>query len=162
MTLKNRRRSSSAVQTPLETYLREINETALLTAKDEQELSRALALGDLETTEALLVQARRELAHYPDAGMLPHQLAREERALEAARGGAGVLTEPLTEAEMRVLELAPTHLTLEEIGGNLCISRNTVKTHLKAIYSKLNVASRGEAVDRAQAVGLIGRHSAWS
>jgi len=42
----SRRRSSSAVQTPLETYLREINETALLTAADEQELARAIALGD--------------------------------------------------------------------------------------------------------------------
>jgi len=122
----------------------------------------ALALGDVEQATGLLVQARRDLARYPDAGMLPHRLAHEERALEAAHGGAAVLREPLTEAEMRVLELAPTHLTLEEIGGNLCISRNTVKTHLKAIYSKLNVASRGAAVERAHAVGLIGRHSGSS
>jgi ATP/maltotriose-dependent transcriptional regulator MalT len=91
--------------------------------------------------------------------MLPHRLAHEERALEAAHGGAAMLREPLTDAEMRVLELAPTHLTLEEIGSNLCISRNTVKTHLKAIYSKLNVASRGGAVERAHAIGLIGRHT---
>src|SRR5205085_9625909 len=35
---------SSALQTPLETYLREINETALLTAKDEQELAHLIAL----------------------------------------------------------------------------------------------------------------------
>ena len=117
----------------------------------------ALALGDARRAESLLAQAQRELARYPDCGMLPHWLSKEQRALEAAHGGAGVLREPLTEAELRVLDLAPTHLTLEEIGRNLCISRNTVKTHLKVIYSKLNVASRGEAVDRAQAIGLIGR-----
>ena len=63
----------------------------------------------------------------------------------------------LTEAELRVLRLTPTHLTLEEIGHRLCLSRNTVKTHLKGIYAKLNVASRGEAVARAQALGLLGR-----
>ena len=44
---KTRRRTSAAVQTPLETYLREINETALLTADDEQEL--AIAIGDGDT-----------------------------------------------------------------------------------------------------------------
>jgi RNA polymerase primary sigma factor len=41
-----KRKSSSAVQTPLETYLREINETALLTAKDERELAVAIGQGD--------------------------------------------------------------------------------------------------------------------
>jgi LuxR family maltose regulon positive regulatory protein len=117
----------------------------------------ALAVDDVPLAETLLVQARRELARYPDAGVLPHLLTREERALEAVRGGAGVLIEPLTEAELRVLDLAPTHLTLEEIGRNLSISRNTVKTHLKVIYGKLNVGSRGEAVERAHAIGLLGR-----
>ena len=38
-----RQESTSSVQTPLETYLREINETALLDANDEQELAMALA-----------------------------------------------------------------------------------------------------------------------
>ncbi len=41
-----RRRLSNAVQTPLETYLREINETALLTAQDEKDLSRRISAGD--------------------------------------------------------------------------------------------------------------------
>jgi RNA polymerase primary sigma factor len=41
-----RRRASAAVQTPLETYLREINETALLSARDEQELAVAIGQGD--------------------------------------------------------------------------------------------------------------------
>ncbi len=41
-----RRRLSSSVQSPLETYLREINETALLTAQEEKDLSRAISAGD--------------------------------------------------------------------------------------------------------------------
>ncbi len=45
-TTSTRRRASSAVQTPLETYLREINETALLSARDEQQLATAIGTGD--------------------------------------------------------------------------------------------------------------------
>jgi LuxR family maltose regulon positive regulatory protein len=115
----------------------------------------SLALGDLAGAGALLEQARRGLARYPDAGILSHLLAKQERALEFERGGASALEEPLTHAELRVLALAPTHLTLEEIGSTLYISRNTVKTHLKAIYGKLGVASRSEAVQRARALRLL-------
>jgi LuxR family maltose regulon positive regulatory protein len=115
----------------------------------------AVALEDLPLAGSVLAQARRELERYPDAGVLPHMLKKEERAFEAVRGGARVLGEPLTDAELRVLELARTHLTVEEIGLRLSISRNTVKTHLKMIYSKLNAASRGEAITRAQELGLI-------
>jgi LuxR family maltose regulon positive regulatory protein len=114
----------------------------------------ALALGELPLAASLLEQARRELTRYPDAGVLPRLIAREERELEAVRGGKGVLLEPLTEAEQRVLELLPTHLTVEEIGRSLFVSKNTVKGHLKAIYRKLDVGSRSEAVARARALSL--------
>ena len=115
----------------------------------------AVALDDVDRAELLLGRAHRELALFPDSGMLGTWLAREQRALEAARGGASSLAEPLTEAELRVLQLVPTHLTAEEIGRSLCISRNTVKTHLRVIYSKLSVSTRGAAVARAQAIGLL-------
>jgi RNA polymerase primary sigma factor len=46
--------SSSSLQTPLETYLREINETALLTAQDEQELARAIANGDVRARDRMV------------------------------------------------------------------------------------------------------------
>jgi LuxR family maltose regulon positive regulatory protein len=88
--------------------------------------------------------------------MLPHMLASVERAYESAQGGSRTLLEPLTQAELRVLELAPTCLSIEEIGRTLCVSKNTVKTHLKAIYAKLTVTSRSEAVERARGLRLIG------
>lgn len=50
----SRRRSSSGVQSPLETYLREINETALLTADDEKELSYRIADGDKEARDRMV------------------------------------------------------------------------------------------------------------
>lgn len=49
-----RRRSSAAVQTPLETYLREINETSLLSAKDEQELAEAIGRGDIRARDRMV------------------------------------------------------------------------------------------------------------
>jgi RNA polymerase primary sigma factor len=49
-----KRKSSSAVQTPLETYLREINETALLTARDEKELATKIGEGDLAARDRMV------------------------------------------------------------------------------------------------------------
>ncbi len=49
-----RRRTSSAVQTPLETYLREINETSLLSAADEQELATAIGNGDIRARDRMV------------------------------------------------------------------------------------------------------------
>ncbi len=49
-----RRRTQSAVQTPLETYLREINETSLLTAQDEQELATAIGNGDTRARDRMV------------------------------------------------------------------------------------------------------------
>ena len=54
MTATRRRRASSAVQTPLETYLREINETALLSARDEQELAIAIGQGDTRARDRMV------------------------------------------------------------------------------------------------------------
>src|SRR5690606_12431365 len=49
-----RRRSTSSVQTPLETYLREINETALLKASEEKELAVAIGEGDVQARDRMV------------------------------------------------------------------------------------------------------------
>ena len=56
--------------------------------------------------------------------------------------------EPLTAAELRILKLLPTS-SYAQMAATLYISRNTVKTHLRAIYLKLGVTSRSEALERA-------------
>jgi LuxR family maltose regulon positive regulatory protein len=61
----------------------------------------------------------------------------------------------LSERERSVLRFLPTRLTNQEIGAETFMSVNTVKTHLKHIYAKLNVTSRAAAVDRAKMLGLI-------
>ena len=59
-------------------------------------------------------------------------------------------------AELRLLPLLTTHLTFREIGERLFVSQNTVKTQAISIYRKLDATSRGEAVERATALGLLG------
>ena len=51
---RRRRKSDSSPQTPLETYLREINETALLSAEDEQELAARIANGDAQARDRMV------------------------------------------------------------------------------------------------------------
>ncbi len=63
--------------------------------------------------------------------------------------------EVLSEREMQVLVLLPTHLSNPEIASRLYVSTNTVKTHIRNIYRKLFVGSRSEAVERARTLGLI-------
>ena len=67
------------------------------------------------------------------------------------------LTEPLSEPELRVLRYLPSNLTTPELAGELFLSVNTVKTHMRRIYAKLGAHNRSEAVRRARAVGLLGR-----
>ncbi len=61
----------------------------------------------------------------------------------------------LTTAELRLLPLLPTHLTLGEIGERLYITRNTVKTQVIAIYRKFGVSSRRAAISRMHELGLL-------
>lgn len=65
------------------------------------------------------------------------------------------LAEPLSESELRVLRYLPTNLRGPEIAGELFVSLNTVRTHLRHIYAKLGVHDRTEAVARARALGLL-------
>jgi LuxR family maltose regulon positive regulatory protein len=65
------------------------------------------------------------------------------------------LVEPLTERELEVLRLLPSHLSSTEIAENLYISVHTARFHIKNIYGKLNVHSRADAVARARDLGLL-------
>lgn len=70
------------------------------------------------------------------------------------REPAGI-TAPLSDRELEILRFLPTSLTSTEIAQELYISPNTVRFHIKNIYSKLGVHQRTEAVERARDLGLI-------
>jgi LuxR family transcriptional regulator, maltose regulon positive regulatory protein len=64
-------------------------------------------------------------------------------------------SEALSDRELAVLRFLPTRLTNEEIGRECFMSVNTVKTHLKSVYSKFGTTSRAATVDHARAIGLL-------
>jgi len=114
----------------------------------------ALRLGDLAAARTLANEASGRLAKAPDATTLRAWLDRTRAELEAATRAAAERC-ALTEAELRVLRLLPTHLSVPAIAGRLYVSPNTVKTHVRAVYRKLDASSRAEAVAHASAAGLL-------
>jgi len=69
--------------------------------------------------------------------------------------GSRPLMEPLTEREQAVLAYLPTMLKSAEIASEMFVSVNTVKTHQRAIYRKLGVGNRRDAVDQARAHNFL-------
>ena len=70
-------------------------------------------------------------------------------------GAASPLGEELSEAELRVVRYLPTNLRASDIAAELFVSTNTIRTHLRHIYAKLDAHGRAEAVDRARELGLL-------
>jgi LuxR family maltose regulon positive regulatory protein len=72
-----------------------------------------------------------------------------------SRYPGAVLIEPLSDREIEVLRLLDSPLTSVEIGRKLYVSVNTIRTHMRNIYSKLDVHGRIEAIQKAKESGLI-------
>jgi LuxR family maltose regulon positive regulatory protein len=105
--------------------------------------------GNTEAAEALGREANELLGTCRDAGVVGRAAAPaepEERDRDAPQ---------LTEREHAVLRLLATNLSQREIGGALYVSLNTVKTHTRGIFRKLDASNRREAVERARALRLI-------
>lgn len=132
----------------------------------------ALARGELSTARdrlrraldlAVRLDVHRPLRHAPDA--VRRYLAEHRDGFDGLGpliddvvvGGAAdpAAAEPLTDRERDVLELLPTQRSSGDIAEDLTVSVNTAKTHQRAIYQKLGVDNRREAVARARRLGLL-------
>ncbi len=112
-------------------------------------------LGDRPRAVALLTEARSILVASPDSAEAQFaRLDRIERRL-AARPRSIALGAPLTEREAAVLRLLRGPLSLREIGQQLYLSPNTIKTHTRAIYRKLGVSTRHDAVARGHDIDIF-------
>jgi LuxR family maltose regulon positive regulatory protein len=113
------------------------------------------AAGDLPGVAALLDQARELVQQLTNPGVLPGLVARARQAIGTASGRRVEAATPLTERELTVLRLLPTRLSTREIARELSVSVNTVRSQVQAIYRKLGVSSRAEAVNHARQLGLL-------
>jgi LuxR family maltose regulon positive regulatory protein len=116
----------------------------------------SLWLAGIVRARTLLAEASRLARKTPDAVIFGHWFdgawAYIDTLAEARLAGPSALTI----AELRVLRFLPSHRSFREIADQLEVSANTVKTQAHAVYRKLGVASRSEAVARALDAGLLG------
>jgi LuxR family maltose regulon positive regulatory protein len=125
-------------------------ERALALAESDRLVLPFAMTGSRELLEAL---PRHETAH---AALLAD-------ILDVLHGSSPAATEQsslppadeLSPGELRVLRYLPTNLSRPEIAGELSVSPNTVSTHLRSIYAKLQVRDRSSAVQRARELRLL-------
>ena len=115
-----------------------------------------LELADPAGHATVLRQVRDILRLRPELGTVARQADELEQMLDTIRVGA-VGASSLTAAELRLLPLLATHLSYRDIGERLFLSRNTVKSEAVSLFRKLGVSSRGDAVAKAEEIGLLGR-----
>jgi LuxR family maltose regulon positive regulatory protein len=117
-----------------------------------------LDVGDQPAARVKATEAGRYLALLLVDGALHDQLDGLLLDLERARARArtdAVDEVSLTAAELRILPLLQTYLSLGDIARELAVSRNTVKTEVAAIYRKLHATNRKQAISRARDIGLL-------
>jgi LuxR family maltose regulon positive regulatory protein len=128
-------------------------ERALERALDLAEPDGALLSFLLHPVPGLLERhARNRAAH---AALIAEILRVLDGPAAASPARAQPPLEPLSNSEMRVLRYLPTNLTMAENAGELHVSHNTIRTHMRHLYAKLGSHRRAEAVARARALGLL-------
>jgi len=129
-------------------YLR----TALALASPHRYLATIIEQGSGITAMLRSLSAGPDLKPY--VGEL--SVRAEAAAASSSKGRVGLLRGGLlSDRELTVLRLLASRLTTTEIAGALFVSPNTLKSHMKSIYRKLDVNSRADAVREGEARGLI-------
>jgi LuxR family maltose regulon positive regulatory protein len=117
---------------------------------------RAFVEGGTPVRALLVDHLHRESSHRALAEMLLARLRDTPGAISSPGAAAGAaLVEPLSEREQVVLRYLPSTLSAGEIADELFVSLNTVKTHIKSIYRKLDTNRRWDAVRRARQLQLL-------
>ncbi len=125
-------------------------EAALAAAEATRQLRPFVAVGR-RMEDLLRDRIRQGTAHRALVDELLDVLGDRHRA---PRSSAPLL-EPLSGREETILRYLPTTLSNREIASELFVTTNTVKSHLRSIYRKLDVARRREAVERARELRLL-------
>jgi LuxR family transcriptional regulator, maltose regulon positive regulatory protein len=120
------------------------------------ELARAhLGLADITGARTLMREIDEVLRRRPALGNLVGEAQVLRAQLASERGSIIPGASALTAAELRVLPMLATHLSFPEIGAEMFLSPNTVKSQAMSIYRKLEASSRSQAVARSRELGLL-------
>ena len=111
------------------------------------------ALGEHERAADAVAEARSILGSCPDPGILAGRLAALGRPPQIRPVRSG--DQELTQQELRVLKLLHGDLSQRDIGRELYVSHSTVHSHVRAIYRKLAVSTRADALDRGRQLGIL-------
>ena len=111
------------------------------------------ALGEHKRAADAIAEARSVLEACPDPGILAGRLAALDRPPQIRRLRSG--DQELTQRELLVLKLLHGDLSERDIGRELYVAHNTVHSHVRAIYRKLGVSSRADALERGRQLGLL-------
>jgi LuxR family maltose regulon positive regulatory protein len=114
-----------------------------------------LALADVAGARTLMREIDELLRRRPDLGTLVGEAAALRVQLSNQHGPGISGPSALTAAELRLLPLLTTYLSFAEIGEELYVSPNTIKTQASSIYRKLGASTRSQAVTRARELGLL-------
>jgi LuxR family transcriptional regulator, maltose regulon positive regulatory protein len=143
--------------------LRARGEVDLRSSKAEASLAAAVEAARLHDFTFAIAEELYPLA--PRLGALLHSAPLDDFARTvldllqrvvplAETTGQVALVDPLTDRELVVLRYLASRLTTSEIGSELYVSVNTVRTHTKAVYRKLGVGSRQDAIAEARRLGI--------
>jgi LuxR family transcriptional regulator, maltose regulon positive regulatory protein len=123
----------------------------------EESLEAALALAEPEglVLSFMLWPTRELLERHPRHRSAHGALIATILDTLAGHAAAPPLLDELSDAELRVVRYLPSNLTANEIASELVVSANTVRTHMRHIYAKLDAHTRSEAVARARELGLV-------
>ena len=115
-----------------------------------------LALADAAEVRTLLLEIDDILHRRPQMGSLLVEVDRLRQQVRGlAMGSQDGWAATLTTAELRLLPLLASHWSFREIGDQMFLSRNTIKTQAISIYRKLGVSSRTQALEKAAELGLL-------
>ena len=125
-------------------------ERALALAEPDRLVLPFVTTGAQELLEALPRHATAHAALLADILDVVHGAS-----LTANNQSPSPQTEELSPSELRVLRYLPTNLSRPEIASELSVSVNTVNTHIRSIYAKLQASNRSSAVQRARELRLL-------
>jgi LuxR family transcriptional regulator, maltose regulon positive regulatory protein len=114
-----------------------------------------VALADLPGARTLMREIDDLLRRRPEMGTLVGQAGALRAQLSKESSASGPAASALTAAELRLLPMLSTHMSIPEIAGEMFLSRNTIKSEVNSIYRKLGASSRSQAVTRSRELGLL-------